>query len=164
MGGGPLIDGGIHWVHLILTFGRGVERVFAQQLHTESSFPHEDTMAVLCRCSNGMVASLVYSKGIAGVLKPQFHVLHGSRGSLYMDNNGLLAILRGQRRFVRFFSPRERRGYRAMWRDFLDALRTGAPARIGGLEGARDVAFVEKSYESAATARAVELPGSAELS
>lgn len=165
MGGGPFIDGGIHWVHLLLTYGGGQAlRLFAQQsAHTQTHFSGEDTMTVLCRCRNGLVGTLTYSKGIAGTFKRKFYALHGSEGSLYLSNNGLLGIMRGRRRFVRFFPVRDRRGFGAMWEHFLDVLTRGAPALVSGVEGARDVAFVERAYESAATGEALSLPTPDEL-
>lgn len=55
------------------------------------------------------------------------------------------------------------RGFHAMWMDFLNTIQTGTPSLMTGLEGARDVAFVEKAYESADTGEAKVLPSLAEL-
>ena len=165
MGGGPFIDGGIHWVNVLLTYSGGnTVSVFAQKAsRTTPNCPYEDTIAVLCKSKNDVIGTLTYSWGISGTSNLKLYSLHGSEGSLYVSNNGLLAFMRGKRRFFKLFPIADWRGFHAMWLDFITTIETGSPSLMTGLEGARDVAFVQKAYESAETGEAKLLPSLAEL-
>ena len=159
MGGGPLIDGGIHWVNVMLTYGGDAESVFAQTAPTtEPNFPREDTITLLCKHQSGAVGTLTYSWGISGTPKQKMYALYGSKGSLYVTNNGWIGIMRGQRRFVKLFPIRDWRGFSTMWTDFLDCILKDKVSLMNSLTGIRDVAFIEKAYASVETGQVQTLP------
>lgn len=160
MGGGPLIDGGIHWANVLLTYGGGnAEYVFAQNApKTEPNFPCEDTITLLCKCKNGAVGTLTYSWGISGTPKQKLYALHGSEGSLYVTNNGWVGFMRGKRNFVKLFPIKDWRGFTTMWQDFIDCILNGQASLMTGAEGIRDVAFIETAYASAQTGEVKTIP------
>ena len=152
MGGGPLIDGGIHWINALLTLGQ--EQVLDIQAmeppRTLDPCPKEDSLAILCQFKNGAVGSLTYSWGIPGSFPIKFISVHGSKGSVYISNTGMFGLKTIQWPIPLKLPFRDWRGYLAMWQNFLYALANEnmelclCPAEIGR----RDLEFVEKVYQS----------------
>ena len=153
MGGGILIDGGIHWANVLLTLGRCRPLSISayQAAITNRSSPQEDSIVVTCRFENGVVGVLVYSWGVEGAFPMSFFAVHGSAASVYSSNAGRFGLLK--RRVFRplLFRPfRDWQGYEAMWKDFLSGLANGDANRclVNGDVGRRDLAFVEAAYRS----------------
>jgi predicted dehydrogenase len=162
MGGGVLIDAGIHWVNVLMTLGQG----FPVSIHayqppaTNQPKSQEDSMVVSCQFESGPVGLIAYSWGVRGALPLSFFSVHGSEGSVYSFNAGRFGFLK--RRFLRplLFSFRDWQGYEAMWQDFLRGLATGNPDQclMTGETGRRDLAFVEAAYRSAKESPALANP------
>jgi predicted dehydrogenase len=151
MGGGPFVDGGIHWVNTLLTLGGGsAENVFGRTgRHAARDWPREDTTVVLCDLANGAIGSLGYSWAIAGVPRQKLFAVYGTEGSIYVSSFGRYALISGKRRGFRIFPWRDWNGYHAMWESFLRTLIDGEQGIMTGLEGERDLRFVEAVYASA---------------
>jgi predicted dehydrogenase len=72
----------------------------------------------------------------------------GTGGALTFETNGLFVTSRGRRWSLGLPGLRDVAGYRAMWRDFLDALRhRRAPSMTLDL-AERDLRLVETIYAS----------------
>lgn len=153
MGGGPLIDGGIHWVNVLLTLGQSdpISITAYEPPTTNQSSPREDSIVITCQFQNGAVGSLIFSWGIRGSFPLSFFSAHGSAGSVYSFEAGRVGLM--TRRFFRpmLFPFRDWRGFRAMWKDFLNGFASGHPDRCltNGEIGRRDLAFVEAAYRNA---------------
>lgn len=153
MGGGPLIDGGIHWVNVLLTLGQSppISITAYQPPSTNQPTAQEDSIVISCQFENGAVGVLAYSWGVPGAFPTRFFAVHGSAGSIYCSNAGRFGLIK--RRFFRplLFSFRDWQGYEAMWKDFLVGLASNNPDRClaNGDVGRRDLAFVEAAYRSA---------------
>jgi predicted dehydrogenase len=151
MGGGVLIDGGVHWVNSLLTLGGGDASQVKAVESTRSLVrcPGEDTVVVTCRLENGAVGVLTYSWDIEPAFPDRFIAVHGEEGSAYVENRGRFGVtFIGKRLRPRFFPRRDREGFFAMWRDFLAELARGGESLATGLMGRRDLAFVEAAYRS----------------
>ena len=153
IGGGPLIDGGIHWVNALLNLGGGmpVEISALRPPATVKHCPQEDTLSVLCQFESGAVGSLSYSWGTPGTFPVKFITVHGSRSSVYVTTNGLAGF--HLRKLPRpFLLPRkDRNGTEAMWKNFLNCLAGHAePGLASGEMGRRDLAFVERARAASA--------------
>ncbi|MFN2541822.1 MAG: Gfo/Idh/MocA family protein [Chthoniobacterales bacterium] len=152
MGGGILIDAGIHWVNVLMTLGQGFPVAINayQPLATNQSKSQEDSIVITCQFGNGAVGIITYSWGVRGAIPMSFFSVHGSSGSVYSSNAGRFGFL--NRRFIRplLFSFRDWQGYEAMWQDFLRGLASGNSDRclMTGEIGRRDLAFVEQAYRS----------------
>jgi len=152
MGGGPFIDGGIHWVNALLTLGADeVTEIKAFEPPTTiENCPQEDSLALLCQFKNGIVGSLTYSWGIQGSFPLKFMAVHGSQGSIYVANSGMMGIRIKTIPYPIKLPIRDWRGYAAMWKNFLITLAHEnkdvclCPAEIGR----RDLEFVERAYTS----------------
>ena len=148
-GGGALFEGGIHWLHLLATLGPEVDSVegFAPPVRDGA----ERSMLVVARYRNGAIGTLHHAwdapvqwRGLA-----LSHVI-GSRGTITFESNGLVVGVRGvSGRRVILPGLRDIRGFRAMFADFIEAIRTGRPPTVT-LERARaDLALVEQAYRTA---------------
>ena len=163
MGGGILIDAGIHWVNVLLTLGQGfpVSISAYQPPATNRPTSQEDSIVVTCQFENGAVGVLTYSWGVRGTLPLGFFSVHCSKGSVYSLNAGRFGVLnRGLIRPLLFPFP-DWQGYEAMWKDFLRGFASGnlEQCLMTGEIGRRDLAFVEQAYRSAKQPRASTHPG-----
>ncbi|MGC8631450.1 MAG: Gfo/Idh/MocA family protein [Thermoprotei archaeon] len=95
MGGGALIDGGIHYVDTMLSLGGDYSDVYGAAVKGGSAISGEDTSAALFRFKKGAVGLLFYSWGYRNPpVLPEFEVI-GSSGSVYEDPLGELRNVAG---------------------------------------------------------------------
>ena len=160
MGGGPLIDGGIHWVNALLNLGGG-EPVKISALRpptTVRNCPQEDTLCVLCQFESGTVGALNYSWGTLGTFPIKVVAVHGSLSSAYVATNGLFGLHMRKLPRPLFFPRKDRGGFEAMWKNFLNCLAGREETCLASGEiGRRDLAFVER------VGACLEAPGMAGL-
>jgi predicted dehydrogenase len=151
VGGGALIDGGIHYVHLLRQWGGRVNTLYAlSPPKTLDLLEGEDTVSLLAGMDGGVVGFLSNSWGTPGMPRFQWSVLSGTEGSIFADHRGRVTFVRSHRgRRLRFFW-RDLRGHQAMLREFADAVRRGRPPEMDGSEGRRDLAVVLAAYRSIA--------------
>ena len=131
-GGGALFEGGVHWIAFMANLGLEVisVRPFAPRQSPQLS------SLVVFEYDEGAVGTLLHSWEAHSPLKGlRLSRIHGTRGTLTFESNGLFALVTGPRPRL-FLGWRDIAGYRAMFRDFLDALRTGREPRFS-LERAR---------------------------
>lgn len=157
-GGGTLIDGGIHYVDLLLQWGGRPTRVFA--LCPPKAFAEmegEDTVSLLVEFAGGVVGFLSNSLATPAISGLQWSTLTGTEGTLFVHHRGRFLWLRSRRgQRVRFFL-RDWRGYRAMLAEFVGAVTAGRTHEMGGREGRRDLALVLGAYQSLKTGQPVEV-------
>src|SRR5690606_11116839 len=89
----------------------------------------------------------------------QLSTVYGTAGAITFESNGLLLAVRGARKRVSIPEPSDLLGYRAMFEDFLGAIRTGRKAAYELDLARRDLRFVERIYETAASGREPETRG-----
>ncbi|MGH7300802.1 MAG: Gfo/Idh/MocA family protein [Candidatus Rokuibacteriota bacterium] len=158
VGGGALIDGGIHYVHALRWWGGGVCRVFAlRPPQTFLAFPGEDAVSLLAELPGGAVGFLSNSLAAPGLPKFQWSTVTGSRATCFADNRGRWIALRGGRRFRLWLTRRDTRGYEAMLSCFAEAMTRGRAEEMDGAAGRADLAVVMAAYRSLAERRPVEM-------
>jgi len=157
MGGGTLIDGGIHYVDLLLQWGGRATRVFAlSPPKTLGGMEGEDTVSLLVEFADGVVGFLSNSLATPGIPRLQWSTLTGSDGVLFVDHRGRFLWLRSRRgRRVRLFARGDWRGYQAMLSEFVEAVRAARDPEMDGIEGRRDLALVLAAYRSVETGQPV---------
>lgn len=157
-GGGLLIDGGVHWVHLLRDWGGPVVEVSA--MAPPNLFPElegEDTAFLLLRFRDGAVGGLVNSLAAPRLPRRQVSWVTGTEGSLGADNLGRYLWLRAPRgNRLRVFL-RDRRGLRAQLAEFVAAVREGRSPVLPPASARQDVAVVCAAYRSIETGRPVTL-------
>lgn len=158
MGGGTLIDGGIHYVDLLLQWGGGVKTLYAlSPPKTLSAQGGEDTVSFLAGLSRGAVGFLSNSLAAPGMPRLQWSTISGTEGSILVHHHGRFLYLRGRRGRRAHLFRRDWRGHRAMLEEFVDAVRSGRSPEMDGAEGRRDLAVVLAAYRSLATGQPVEV-------
>jgi predicted dehydrogenase len=159
VGGGLLIDGGIHYVHVLRAWGGPVAQVSAVAApHVFSGVEGEETAFVLVRFRAGAVGVLANSLAAPGLPRLQWSWVSGTAGSLGVDNRGHYLWLRGpRRRRLRVFF-RDLRGLRAQLAAFVAAVREGRPAAPDPRATREDLALVLAAYRSIDTGQTVTLP------
>jgi predicted dehydrogenase len=148
-GGGALFEGGIHWISLLAHLGPSVVSVRAAV--PKRNLVPERSIAVTLQYDDGALAILSYSwevPALAGGVR--ISRVYCSEGTATFESNGLFLATAGRRWSFGFPGLRDLLGYRAMFRDFLECVKTGRPPRFGLAEARRDIELIEEAYRSAA--------------
>lgn len=156
MGGGALLEGGIHWINLLLHVGGDPIAVAAAK--PERSYrmvaPFEDGLEVLVKFADGCVGKLLHSWNVTNRIGGLgLSRILGTDGTIHFESNGLLALVLGRRRRLRFPGVMDIMGYRAMLRHFAAAVRDGTRPAMSLAVARRDMAFVAAAYRSLESGR-----------
>ena len=151
MGGGALLEGGVHWINLILGLGGPARAVIAAQPgpSAEPRAPLEDNLQVLIKFESGAIGKLLHSWNT----RNRIGGLHGSRiygthGNITFESNGLWALVLGRRNRLRVPGLLDLMGYRGMLKEFLAAVRAGREPRMSLAVARRDLEVVFAAYRS----------------
>jgi predicted dehydrogenase len=155
-GGDAFFEEGIHWLHLAGSLGPRI--VSAHGYRPMPSREGPDTrvksMMVALQYDMGAVGSLYYSREIPSLLRGlRVSKLFGRKGVISFESNGTILAVRGDG-IPRVMCPgfRDIRGYRAMYRDFEHAIRTGAPPEMSLERAMDDQRVMDQIYASLAPA------------
>lgn len=147
IGGGALLEGGIHWLSLLAAAGPGVASVRA--LSPTRGAAGERSIQMLLRYDQGTVASLAYSWEVPSPLRGlRISRAYGTEGTATFESNGLFFAKLGRPWRLRLRGA-DLLGYRAMFRDFIGCLRSGRAPRYTLADARRDVQLVEDAYRDA---------------
>lgn len=147
-GGGALFEGGIHWISLLANVGLTPVRVRAARPGPRDG--PERSILVTIEYAEGAVASLAYSWDLGGLVNGvRFSRVYGTLGTLRFETNGIVAVQSGGRVRLRVPGLADLAGYRAMHRDFADAIANNRPAAYDLALACRDLRLIEDAYRSA---------------
>jgi len=140
-GGDAFFEEGIHWLHLAGSLGPAITMVHGYRPSVSRDGPDTrvKSMMVAFRYDNQAVGALYYSREIPSLLRGlRLSTLYGRDAIITFESNGLFVLVRG-RGVSRVLFPgfRDMRGYKAMYRDFARAIRTGHAPQMS-LERAMD--------------------------
>ncbi|MEX2280868.1 MAG: Gfo/Idh/MocA family oxidoreductase [Gemmatimonadota bacterium] len=139
-GGGPLFEGGIHWINLVANLGPELRSLDIAECGSPM------TSVVTARFANGATAVLAYSWELRSLLRGlRLSRIYGTHGSIAFESNGLFLFVNGRRRHLAFPELQDLAGYRAMFRDFLAGLRAGRPPEFTLSGARRDVQLLTTS-------------------
>jgi len=162
-GGDAFFEEGIHWLHLAGSLGPRI--VNAHGYRPTPSREGPDTrvksMMVAFEYDTGAVGSLYYSREIPSFLRGlRVSKLFGRKGVISFESNGTIMVVRGQGApRVEFPGFRDIRGYRAMYRDFHRAIRTGAVPEMSLERAMDDQRLMDQIYASLAPAGPMAVAG-----
>ena len=152
MGGGALLEGGVHWIHLVLGLGGRAREVIAAKPTTTTTTPHapfEDSLEVLIKFENGSIGKLLHSwntmNRIGGL---QVSKIYGTHGNIMFESNGLWTLVLGRRKRFRIPGLRDIMGYRGMLRTFLAYVGEGREPSMSLAVARRDMEVVFAAYRS----------------
>ena len=134
-GGDAFFEEGIHWLHLANSLGPAITAAhgYRPDLPRRAPDTRRKSMLVAFRYDNHAVGTLYYSRETPSLLRGlRVSKLIGRDGIISFESNGGFVLLRG-RGVPRLLLPgfRDIRGYQAMYRDFITAIRGGPPPQMG---------------------------------
>ena len=152
-GGDAFFEEGIHWLPLAGSLGPTITRIDGYcPAPASDPGPDEDrrtrSMLVAFAYDNGAVGALYYSREIPSLLRGvRVSKLYGRNGVITFESNGAGVLVRG-RGLPRFLLPgaRDVRGYEAMYRDFVSAVRTGGTPEMSLETAMADHRLMEQVY------------------
>lgn len=158
-GGGQLMDGGIHYIDLMLNIGGPIEAVTCFTTRFRPELGGEDTAVVNARFAAGHLGTL-YSSHAAGIWLPQSNfVVFGTEGVLTLGGpHGALALHRKDLPERREVLLQERGdSFATMIGCYLNTVLDGAPNPSPGEVGRENLRVVLAAYEAARLGREVRL-------
>ena len=154
--GGALLEGGVHWVDLLANLGLRVETVRGFRPGDWRGL--EQSMLLVLEFEEGAVGTLAHSWEVPSPLRGlRMSHIYGTRGSVAFESNGLFVAVTGRRPRLILPGLRDIGGYRAMFRDFLHTLRTGAEPRMTLERARRSVELIEAAYQNAPPTASLEM-------
>lgn len=149
-GGDAFFEEGIHWLHLAGSLGPRVVSIsgFRPALAPEGPDRRLKSMMAAFRYDNGAVGSLYYSREVPSLLRGlRLSKLYGRRGIITFESNGGFVLVRGQG-IPRLIFPgvRDIRGYQAMYRDFVGAVREQRAPQMSLERAIEDQRLMDQIY------------------
>ena len=122
-----LLEEGIHWLHIAGSLGPSIVSIdgYRPAVSREGPDKRAKSMMVAFRYDNDAVGSLYYSREVPSLLHGlRLSKIFGRSGVITFESNGTFVLVRGKGG-PRLMFPgfRDMRGYRAMYRDFVSAIR-----------------------------------------
>jgi predicted dehydrogenase len=151
-GGDAFFEEGIHWLHIAGSLGPTIIMAHGYRPSVSRVGPDArvKSMMVAFRYDNEAVGSLYYSREIPSLLRGlRLSKLYGRNGIITFESNGLFVLVRGQGLpKVLFPGFSDMRGYQAMYRDFLRAIRTGRSPEMSLERAIDDQRLMDQIYAS----------------
>ena len=157
-GGDAFFEEGIHWLHLAASLGPRIVDIhgFRPSVSRAGTDRRAKSMMVAFRYDNDAVGSLYYSREIPSLLRGlRLSKLLGRDGIISFESNGLFILVRGSG-LPRLVIPgfRDMRGYQAMYRDFVRAIRETHAPEMSLERAMEDQRLMEQAYATRHTADA----------
>lgn len=151
-GGDAFFEEGIHWLHFAGSLGPRIVRIagFRPDPAHAAGDRRAKSMMVAFQYDNSAAGALYYSREIPSLWRGMRQSrIFGRNGIITFESNGLFILARGGF-FPRFVWPgvTDFRGYRAMYRDFLRAVRTGAAPEMSLERAMEDQRLMDQAYAS----------------
>jgi predicted dehydrogenase len=156
MGGGALLEGGVHWVNLMLSVGGPAQEVIATRPERQYELvaPFEDSLELLLKFSDGTVGKMLHSWNLVNRIGGLgMSKIYGSDGNIFFESNGLFVLVLGNRKRLRLPGVIDIMGYRAMLRHFAECVRENRTPAMSLEVARRDMELVAAAYRSLETNR-----------
>ncbi|MCX7677923.1 MAG: Gfo/Idh/MocA family oxidoreductase [Spirochaetes bacterium] len=152
MGGGALLEGGVHWINALHTLAGALPTgaiAFMPTVAYETNIPYEDTMLVIAEFENGVVGKLFHSWRIPNRFRGMgLSKIYGTDGVITFESNGLYASLYGKKKQKKIFNPFRFLGFHYMHRAFIENYIAGQPWRPDLERIKVEMKLIEAAYRS----------------
>ena len=153
-GGDAFFEEGIHWLHLAGSLGPKITTIhgYRPAASQHGADRRVKSMMVAFRYDNGATGALYYSREVPSLLRGlRLSKLFGRRGIITFESNGAFVVARGGG-FPRLIVPgvSDIRGYQAMYRDFVRAIREGRVPEMTLERAMEDHRLMDQVYASIA--------------
>ena len=158
MGGGVLIDGGIHSMDMLIDLAGMPREVYSASLpRVLPGSEGEDGTVLMARLERGATGFINHAWGISKRAWRLWVSVSGTRGRIYFEPRMPVLKLETEDGPRTFRFPQDRSGIGSMVKEFQDSIREDRPPLTSGEEGLRDLQVVLAAYESAARGIAVRV-------
>jgi predicted dehydrogenase len=150
-GGDAFFEEGIHWLHVAGSLGPKITTIHGYRPPPSTKGPDKriKSMLVAFKYDNGAAGALYYSREVPSLFRGlRFSKIFGREGIITFESNGVIAFVRGKTWFPRILFPgfRDIRGYQAMYRDFVRAIREGDQPQMSLERAIEDQALMDQIY------------------
>jgi len=146
-GGGALFEGGIHWINFVANLGLAVKSVRGFRPGARDGV--EKSMLVAVEYESGAVGTLAYSWEIPVLLKGvHLSKIYGRKGVMTFESNGIFIFVSGAGKKIVFPGLGDIAGYKGMFRDFFEALRSSREPQMSLELAQKDLQLIEAVYQS----------------
>jgi UDP-N-acetylglucosamine 3-dehydrogenase len=151
-GGDAFFEEGIHWLHVAGSLGPKIVTIHGYRPTVSRDGPDRriKSMLVAFTYDNQAVGSLYYSREVPSLLRGlRLSKIYGRDAIITFESNGAFVFVRGKG-FPRLLFPgfRDIRGYQAMYRDFVHAIRTGRTPEMCLERAMDDQRLMDQVYQS----------------
>ena len=158
-GGDAFFEEGIHWLHLANSLGPVITEAygFRPPVRPQGPDTRSKSMMVAFRYDTGAAGALYYSREVPSLLRGlRLSKLLGRDGIISFESNGAFVLVRGLRG-TRLLLPgfRDMRGYQAMYRDFVGAIRERRVPEMSLETAMADQRLMDRIYATADAPAAV---------
>lgn len=154
-GGGALFEGGVHWIDLLANIGLHVETV--RGFRPGDWQGSERSMLLVAEYAEGAVGTLSHSWEVPSPWRGlRLSRIYGTRGSVLFESNGLFVRVTGKRPRLMLPGLRDIGGSRAMFRDFVEVIRTGREPVMTLARAQAGLELVEAAYRTVPAALEME--------
>jgi predicted dehydrogenase len=151
-GGDAFFEEGIHWLHIAGSLGPRIVTIHGYRPSVSREGPDRriKSMLVAFTYDNQAVGSLYYSREVPSLMRGlRLSKIYGRDAIITFESNGAFVLVRGKG-FPRLLFPgfRDIRGYQAMYRDFVAAIRTGRAPEMSLERAMDDQRLMDQVYQS----------------
>ncbi len=155
MGGGALLEGGVHWVNALVSLANSTPvevAAFKPGVKYKTNIPFEDSLMLNVNFKNGIVGKLLHSWSILNPAKGMsLSKIYGTDGVITFESNGLFFSVHGKKIKIRFISPFDFLGFKSMHKSFIENYINKIPWEPS-LERIRlELKLIESAYKSLKT-------------
>jgi predicted dehydrogenase len=152
-GGDAFFEEGIHWLHIANSLGPTITEIrgFRPSPSRQGPDRRAKSMMVAFEYDNGAVGSLYYSRDVPSLFRgARLSKLFGRDGIITFESNGAVIFAHGTG-LPRVILPgwRDIRGYQAMYRDFIGAIREGRQPEMSLERAMVDQRLMDRIYATA---------------
>jgi UDP-N-acetylglucosamine 3-dehydrogenase len=155
MGGGALLEGGVHWVNTLVSLADSspVEvAAFKPGVKYKTNIPFEDSITLNVIFKNGVIGKLLHSWHILNPAKGMsLSKIYGTDGVITFESNGLFFSIHGKKIKIRFMSPLDLLGFKAMHKSFITDWRKNIPWEPSLDRIKVELKLIESAYKSLKT-------------
>lgn len=157
MGGGALLEGGVHWVNLLVSLaGSKPTDVIAlkPKIEYETNIPFEDSMNLMVKFENGISGKLFHSWRIPNRFKGLgLSKIYGTDGVITFESNGLFTSIYGMKKKKYLCDFRDFLGFKKMLHTFVEDYRNDRPWKPGLDRITTEFKLVDAAYRSLKTGK-----------
>jgi predicted dehydrogenase len=92
----------------------------------------------------GPIATLMYSWEVSTILRGfRLSKIYGTHGSITFESDGKFILIRGKKWRLRLTGLNDKSGHKAMFKDFIKALREGTEPEFNLIRAKKDLELIE---------------------